>query len=338
MQLHLSKNLTNQEISELFEFIAGVLTVQNADHFRIRAYEVAGYAISQWGSELTEMIRAQESIDDIPGIGESISQKLHELVKTGHIKAFEQYVKDIPAGMRPLMKVRGIGPKTAFLFAKTFQLTKEATALNDVQELCQQHRIKTLENFGEKSENLILQAINDYQTTHNRLPYPIAFKLAQQVIGQLNQDKSIVKIAALGSLRRQTPTVGDIDIGLATTNSASVKNTVKKMKTVKKIVAIGDQMMRLLLDNDIQVDIKLVPPAEWGSFIQHFTGSKAHNIKLREFALSQGYSLSEHGIKRLSDHKIFTFTDEKKFYQFLGLKWIKPEDRLGEAELETAKM
>lgn len=338
MQLHLRPDLTNQEIAELFELIAAVLTVQQADLFRIRAYEVAGYAISQWPVELVDMIRNHESIDDVPGIGESISEKLHELVKTGRITAFEKYLKDIPAGMRPLLKVRGIGPKTAFLFSSLYHLDNEITALEEVKKLCQNHAISQLEHFGEKSENTILQAINDFEAHHNRLPYPIAKKQAEQLIGLLKKCSAIHQIEALGSLRRQTATVGDIDLGLTVFNLSQVKSYVKNIKTVKTILTIGDQMIRLILDNDLQVDLKIVPDSEWGSFIQHFTGSKAHNIKLREYALSLGYSLSEHGIKRLSDGKRFTFTDEKKFYQFLGLKWIKPQDRIGEAELDLAKM
>lgn len=338
MQLHLRPDLTNQEIAELFELIAAVLTVQQANLYRIRAYEVAGYAISQWPVDIVEMIRNHESIDDIPGIGEAISEKLHELVKTGRITAFEQYVQDIPAGMWPLLKVRGIGPKTAFLFSTLFHLENEATALAEVKKLCQQHAIGQLEHFGEKSEKIILQAINDYEAHHNRLSYPIAKQQADQLIGQLKKCVDIQQIQALGSLRRQTSTIGDIDIGLTTTSISQVKKYVKNIKTVKRILTIGDQMIRLILDNDLQVDVKIVPDSEWGSFIQHFTGSKAHNIKLREYALSQGYSLSEHGIKRLVDGQVFTFTDEKKFYQFLGLKWIKPQDRIGEAEVELAKM
>jgi DNA polymerase (family 10) len=338
MQLNLRKDLSNQEIADLFEFIAAVLIVKQANPYRIRAYEVAGYAISQLPIDIVDMIRQHESIDEIPGIGEAISQKLHELVKTGHITAFEEYVQDIPAGMKSLLQVRGIGPKTAFLFSSLFHLHNEATALDEVKKLCEQHQISQLEHFGEKSENAILQAINDFKSTHNRLSYPIAKQQADELIGLLKKCSGIDKIEALGSLRRQSSTVGDIDLGLTVTNLDQVKSYVKNIANVKRVISIGDQMMRLILKNDLQVDLKIVPNAEWGSFIQHFTGSKAHNIKLREYANKLGYSLSEHGIKSISDHEIITFTDEKEFYQFLKLKWIPPQDRKGEAEIELAKM
>jgi DNA polymerase (family 10) len=339
MTLHLHKHMSNQELGEVFAFIAGVLALQGADRFRIRAYDNAAAAIAQFPKELHEMFLTDPDFNDVPAIGETLNQKLTELFTTGTIKAFQEYVKDIPAGTYPLVKVQGIGVKKAYKLATTFKLEDETTALIETLKVAQQGKIRSLDGFGEKSEKVIIEALQSY-VERPRMPYSQAQAQANKVIAELKACPAISQIEALGSLRREAPTIGDIDLGIAITDIGRVKEFVKNMKIVKKVLASGDNLLRVIIEGDHQVDIKIATEAEWGAFLQHFTGSKEHNIKLREFALKQGKSLSEHGIKIQADgqEKLIPFADETAFYQDLGLRWIPPQERLGQDEIEHAKL
>lgn len=316
-------------------FISGVLQLQGADRFRARAYENASAVISQYPKELRELFDQHYDLEEIPGIGKTLAEKLTELFTTGTVKAFEKYVAEIPTGTFPLWQLHGVGIKKAYRLAVTFDLNDAATAVAEVKKRAQNHEIRLLDGFGEKSETELITIIDQHHQAR-RMPYMVASQAAATLISELKACKAIVKIEALGSLRRKTATVGDIDLGIATTNIGLVEDFVKNMKNVKRLVVSGPQLLRLHLDTGLQVDIKVSNQKEWGAFLQHFTGSKEHNIKLREFSLRHGLSLSEHGIKNTSSGKVHTFEDEVSFYAFLGLNWIAPEERLGGSEIEQA--
>lgn len=330
MHLPLKKDLSNQEIADVFNFIAGVLALQKANPFRSRAYLNAASVIEQLEQPLSEMFLTNPDFDDLPGIGDTLQQKLVELFTTGNVKALQEYVADIPASVFVLDKVHGLGVKRGYVLAKAFHLDNADTAITDLIALAQAGKIRDLEGFGEKSEADILAALQAH-VTKKRLPYAVAKKIADQLVAELKECPDIAHIEVLGSLRRQLETIGDVDIGIAVKDMGRVKEFVKNMKSVKRIVVAGDQLMRVQLQDGNQVDIKVATPEEWGSFLQHFTGSKEHNIRLRELAIKQGKSLSEHGIKENGQLKLFE--DEKSFYADLGLPWIPPQDRVGGAEL-----
>lgn len=332
--------MSNRELSTVLDFISGVLALKGEDRFRVRAYQNAAAAVDQHPEQLWELFRTHQNLDDVPAIGRTLVEKLTELFTTGNIVAFQKYVHDIPAGVWALTPVHGIGVKRAYKLATTFHLDKEETALSELIAKAQAGEIRNLEGFGEKSEQELLEALQNH-VVRDRIHRSVAAPIAHQLITELLKSPAIQKAEALGSLRRETPTVGDIDIGIATNNIGSVKTFVKNMKSVKRVIIEGDQVLRVMLTNDHQVDIKASPLEAWGSFLQHYTGSKEHNIKLREFALRQGKSLSEHGIKE-TDEQGFSilkkFTSEEAFYAHLGLDWIKPQDRVGSDEIERAKI
>ncbi|HEX7017623.1 MAG TPA: hypothetical protein VF209_01815 [Patescibacteria group bacterium] len=338
MELKLRKNLTNHEISQLFDFISGVLDLQGANKFRVRAYDNAASTVAQLDQELKDMFLSNPKFAELPGIGNTLQQKLTELFTTGNIKAFQEYVKDLPAGVFTLSTVHGIGVKKAYKIASAFNLGSEEEALATTMKLAQQGKIRHLDSFGEKSEKELITALENHIVT-KRIPYNEALQVANRLKEELITCEDIEKVEVLGSLRRQTETVGDIDLGIAIKDIGRVKECVKQLKSVKRIIVAGDQLLRIQTLDNWQVDIKISALDEWGSFLQHFTGSKEHNIKLREYALRQGYSLSEHGIKMKSDQdRIKKFKTEEEFYTFLGLKWIPPEKRIGAEEIEQSKV
>jgi DNA polymerase (family 10) len=314
-----------------------VLELQGADRFRVRAYDNAATAISLYPQELKELFKQHYDLDKIPGVGKTLVEKLTELFSTGTIEAFQKYVSDIPAGTWPLAQLHGIGVKKAYKLATTFKLDDEATALAQIKQHAHNHDIRLLAGFGEKSESELITMIDNHKQ-HSRIPYSTAHSIAQSFVDELKKCDAVVTAEMLGSLRRHSPTIGDIDLGIATTDIGRVEECVKNMKSVKRLVVSGPQLLRVMLTSDFQVDIKVSTKAEWGAFLQHFTGSKEHNIKLREYALDKGMSLSEHGIKDTKTSQLTTFDDETEFYRYLGLNWIKPEERVGGSEIELARL
>lgn len=340
MTLPLHQKMTNHEISVVLDFISGVLALKGEDRFRVRAYQNAAAAVDQYPEQLWELFKHHQNLDDVPAIGQTLTEKLTELFTTGTIQAFQKYVQDIPAGVWALTPIHGIGVKKAYKLSHAFHLEDEKTALRELFSRAQAGEVSKLEGFGVKSEQELIEALQ-HHVVQERMPRAVAAPIAERLVQTLLTCPAIQKAEALGSLRRHTATVGDIDIGIATNDIGLVKTFVKSMKSVKRMIIEGDQVMRVMLDSDHQVDIKVSPLDEWGSFLQHYTGSKEHNIKLREFALRQGKSLSEHGIKEtdIQGHTVIKkFTSEKDFYTYLGLKWMPPEERLGTTEIEAAKL
>ncbi len=337
MKLKLHKHMTNEEISEMFEFISAMLKAKGEDRFRVSAYDNAAATIKIYPKQLHEMFLTDPDFDDVPGVGKILNQKLVELFTTGNIKALQEYVVNIPSGVYPLVKVHGIGGKKALNLATRFNLDDEATALATLLAHAKAGEIHDLPGFGEKSEQDIIGQLERHQDKP-RMSYETAQQIANTLIEELQLCEDIAKVEALGSLRRKSTTVGDVDLGIAVKDMGRVKNYVKSMKSVRNVTVEGEGLIRIFLHDGTQVDIKVSSPTEWGAFIQHFTGSKEHNIKLREFALNQDKSLSEHGIKitdTISGEKIVkTFASEEDFYNDLGIQWIPPEERLGKDEIK----
>lgn len=342
MNLPLNKTMSNQEISLIMEFISEVIGLNPDNRFRVKAYQEAAEVIAQWDEPLVDIFADNEEADaakiydSIPGIGDSITSKLIELFSTGDIKAFQKYVKDIPPGVFALCQVNGIGAKRAFKICSNYKVS-DKNALNDVIKLAKQGKIRELDGFGEKSEADLIKFIEDYQKIE-RMPYEKAKKLADEVVEALKDCHNITKIEVLGSLRRRHTTIGDVDLGIATNDIKKTQECIKKLEIVKRVVVSGEGMMRVILKSGQQVDIKVSPEDEWGSFLQHFTGSKEHNIMLRKYALKRGLSLSEHGIKDRQFGKVTKYSSEEAFYKRLGLRYIPPRERKGGTEIERYQL
>jgi DNA polymerase (family 10) len=342
MKLPLHKTMSNQEISNVMDFISEVIGLNPDNRFRVKAYQEAAETIAQWDTPLVDIYadnpqeEAAKIFNSIPGIGDSITQKLIELFSTGDISSFQKYVKAIPAGVFSLCQVNGIGAKRAFKICTNFTVSDEH-ALEDVVALAKKGEIRKLEGFGEKSEADLIRFIEDYRA-QERMPYQKARALADKIESEVKKDPHITKIEVLGSLRRHHVTIGDIDLGIATDDVQATQQFVEHIPLVKRVVVSGEGLMRVILKSGQQVDIKVSPENEWGSFLQHFTGSKEHNIMLRKYALKRGVSLSEHGITNRKTKEITTYDSEENFYHALGLEWIPPRERKGGTELERYKL
>ncbi len=329
--------MSNTEIAELLRRVAAAYQILNENRFKIIAYERAADSIEHLTSDLKDYWD-EGKLGDIPGVGESIAGYLDEFFKTGKVKHFDQVLGKLPASIYPLLLVPGIGPKKAYKLVQELKLHSAASIIDDLEKAAKAHRVSPIEGFGEKSEADILANIETYrrgQIKENRMVLPEADAVAKHVIEYLQKNKAVERADALGSLRRQVSTIGDIDIAVATKKPAEVVSHFVGYPH-RKLIEEGPTGASLLLHNGRQVDLRVQKPEAYGAMLQYFTGSKHHNIKLREYALTKGKSLNEYGIKDLRTKKLHEFASEEAFYKTLGLAWVPPELREDRGEIEAA--
>lgn len=344
--------MTNSEIVKLLRNMAAALTIQGANRFRIIAYEKAADSIEHLTSD-TKDVWDEGKLNEIPGVGPTIAGHLDELFRTGHVKHFESTFKGLSPAVFTFLEIPGIGPKRAFQLTQKFKLNDPKTAVARLEQIAKSGKIAQLPGWGEKSQTEILSAIETYkrgQIKENRMPLPYADLLAQELIEYLAKIPGVKRVDCLGSLRRKVATIGDVDLAAATTDPQKVLHAFVTHPKVRKIVDQGEKGATVLLSVGRQVDLRVQAPSAYGAMLQYFTGSKHHNIRLREYALKKGLSLSEHGIKTIgktknpqltksnynSTNERYEFDNEKDFYQALGMDWIDPELREDNGEIEAA--
>lgn len=329
--------VSNQAVAQLLREIAAAYEIQGEDRFRIRAYEAAADNIEHSTSEAKDLWD-DGRLDEIPGVGPSIAQHLDDYFRSGKVKHFETVKRGLPAAMFALLQVGGIGAKSAYKIAKELKL-KGRTAreiIANLREAAETGKIQKLEGFGEKSEQEILRSIGEWERRSQRMLLSVAWDLAERVMTELRKCPAVKRVDSLGSLRRMAPTVGDIDLAVASDSPRTVIDFFVKLPKVHRVLEAGEKKASVIWSGGRQVDLRVQSAASYGALLQHFTGSKAHNIHLRTLAKERGYSLSEYGIKKSSRRQPLDFATEEDFYQFLGMDWIPPELREDTGEIEAA--
>ncbi|MDO8269940.1 MAG: hypothetical protein Q7T54_04710 [Candidatus Levybacteria bacterium] len=333
------KSFTNEEIARLLRQVAAAYTIQNEAKYRfqILAYQKAADSIETSATEIKDLL-ADNALDDLPGVGASIKNHILELFNTGAVTHFEDVLKNVSPAVFPLLDIPSFGPKKAFKLVDKFNLNDPITVVDDVYKIACEGKIASLEGFGEKSQNDIKRAIDEYKlgkTKSSRMVLAMASEISNTMLTYLRKDKNVLQAFTLGSLRRMKSTIGDVDIAVSSNNPTAVLDHFNSYPYKDRVIERGDITSSIILSGNKQVDLMVLTPEMLGSLLQHFTGSKEHNVALREYALKKGYSLSEKGIK-LKDGTLKTFTSEKEFYNFLGLAWIPPELRENQGEIEAA--
>ncbi|GHO85198.1 hypothetical protein [Dictyobacter formicarum] len=335
-------NMTNPEISKLLRDVAAAYAIKDEKKFRFQiiAYQKAADSIDYTSIELRDLYR-ENKLASLPGVGASIRSHIEELFKTGKVEHFQEVLKDIPASVFPLLEIPSFGPKKAYRLVSEFHLINPETVIADVTDLAQAGEIARHQGFGEKSQQDILQAIQEYslgKTKTARMVLPYANELAEKIVAYLKKCPAAKQVYPLGSLRRRASTIGDVDIAVATTDPGAVLNHFIAYPYKTRVIEKGDRTASILLSSERQIDLMTQPPQGFGSLLQHFTGSKAHNIHLREYAISKGLSLSEYGIKKKIGGKdiLQQYDTEEAFYNALRLQWIPPEMREDTGEIELA--
>lgn len=333
------KSFTNEDIAKLLRHVAASYTIQNEAKYRfqILAYQKAADSIETSSIEVKDLYQDND-LDKLPGVGSSIKNHLQELFKTGEVTHFETVLKNVSPAVFPLLDIPTFGPKKAFKLVDNFKLIDPDTVINDVYKLAENGEIAKLDSFGEKSQSDIKRAIDEYRlgkTKSSRMVLALAMDISNTMLTYLKKDKNVLEAFTLGSLRRRKSTIGDVDIAVSSDNPEAVLDHFNNYPYKDRIIERGDITSSIILSGNKQVDLMVLKPEMLGSLLQHFTGSKEHNVHLREYALKKGFSLSEKGIK-LKDGTLKTFSNEEKFYNFLGLSWIEPELRENQGEIEAA--
>lgn len=327
--------LDNSSIANLLRQIAAAHEVLGENRFTVRAYVNAAESVEHIPTPIHDLWQ-EDKLSTIPGFGKAIVSYIDEYFRTGKIKHFGQLKKKLPKAMFEILGLPHIRSKTAYKLSKELKL-RSGSAVADLEKYAASGRISELPGFGAQSEKEILDGIIKSRNRNStRMLISQALEVVNPVIKYLQTSLQVLRADPLGSLRRSVATIGDIDISVSTRDKEATISYFLKYPNIKDVLWSGDNKATVVLKNGRQVDLMVEPEASYGSLLQHFTGSKAHNIELREHALKLGFSLSEHGIKVVKTGKILRFGDERAFYNQLGLAWIPPELREGTWEIEAA--
>jgi len=328
---------SNQELAQTLGNVAAVYEIMGESFFKIRAYKNAADAVEQSNEEIKD-IWEKGALQKVPGIGASIAQHIDEIFKTGKSRHIEMVLAKAPVTVYKLLELPGVGPKTAGRLAFELKLSNPKTLFADLKLAADNNLIAGLEGFGQKSQDEIIESIKRFKKTskqEKRVLTSDALALADRFVEYMSSCHELSEIQALGSLRRQKTTVGDLDFAVVTDIPGKVVEHFTSWGEVQKILAAGENTARIIHVSGTQIDIKTTTKSMYGSMLQHFTGSKEHNVALREYAQKNNLSLSEKGIKD-SKSKLTKFSSEKGFYNYLGMDFIPPEMRENRGEIELA--
>lgn len=335
--------MANAEIAKLLRNVAACYVIKNEKKYRFQiiAYQRAADALETTTSEVQDLIK-EGKLESIPGVGPSIRSHIEELIKTGGVKHFTSVTKSIPQAIFPLLDVPTFGPKKAYKLVAAFSLKNPKTVVEDIKKLAGAGKIAPLDGFGEKSQSDILRAIKEFRLGSGktkRMVLPYANELAETLLAYIKKSPYVLQVYPLGSLRRRKDTIGDIDIAVATEKPKEVTDYFVSYPHKQRVIEHGETTASILVSSGKQVDLMTQPPKAFGALLQHFTGSKNHNVHLREYALKKSMSLSEYGIKHKTKigWKTQSYETEEAFYKALGLDWIPPEIREDTGEIELAE-
>ncbi len=324
--------MKNSEIAKVFQDIADLLELKQENQFKIRAYQKVVRAIEHLPVEVEQLV-AEDKLKEVPGVGEAITKKITELVTTGHLGYYEKLKAEFPEGISTLLDVPGIGPKTAMLLSSELGVR----SVDELEAAIVGGQVASLYRMGDKTAENILHQIQALRRKDQRLPIGEALPVVDEILTRLGQVPGVRNLAPAGSLRRFRETIGDIDLMGTADNGKKVIQTFTSLPQVKEVLASGTTKASVVVSGGLQVDLRIVEHDSFGSTLQYFTGSKQHNINLRERAHRMGLKLSEYGITKLENYELEKFATEEAFYLRQGLQFIPPELREGQQEIERAE-
>ena len=331
--------MDNKAIAGILYETADLLEIDGQDSFRIRSYRNAAEAIEAQTQQIADLIDEPKKVLAIAGIGKGMLLNLQEMFKEGKLSLHTELLKKYHPSMLDLLKIQGLGPKTIALIWSAYQVSD----VEGVAKLAKEGKIRELPRMGEKQEQKLLKAIEDYRRIAGRFLIDAAEREAQKIIEHLRDYPGVEKVTPAGSLRRGRETVGDLDIlvtGKACCNDATREKLIEhviKLPGLMEIIASGENKVSFRLRGGMQVDVRLLPPESFGAAMQYFTGSKAHNVALRQRALKMGYTLSEYSLAKLDTEKPVAGKTEEEIYAKLKLDYIPPELRENLGEIDAAE-
>jgi DNA polymerase (family 10) len=329
----------NKAIANVFYEVGDLMEINGDDSFRIRSYRRAAEAIEGWPQQVSELVGEPKKLLEVPGIGKGMAANIVEISTSGKLKQHQELLEKYRPSMLELLKIQGLGPKTIALIWSAFQVSD----LAGVEQLAREGKLRTLPRMSEKSEQKILKAIEGYRRISGRFLLDEADRTAEKLAEHLRHIDGIEKITPAGSLRRGRETVGDLDMlvtGPCCVNDGqrtALIEQIVRFPGIMEVLAQGDNKVSFRLRNGLQVDVRTLPPESYGAAMQYFTGSKNHNVTLRQRALKMGLTLNEYGLFRLEDNERVAGATEDEIYGALKLDTIPPEMRENCGEIEAAE-
>ena len=327
----MTNSVKNREIAAILYEMAELLELHAENRFKIIAFSRAARAIESLKEDIVQVCR-EKRLQSIPGVGKAIAQKVEEYLRTGRIQSHQELLAQTPSGQAELLKISGLGPKTINMLHEKLNISN----LDDLEKAATEHRIRRLPRMGDTREKNIQRSIERYKKRSQRILYSTAEPIVNEILAYLGGIAGLEHITAAGSYRRGKETVGDIDILATATMPEEVVARFVCMPMVEEVLAKGPTKASVIVQETIQVDLRIVEHRSYGTVLQYFTGSKDHNVRMRQLALGRGYSLSEYSLTRLADSEDLFYETEVDVYAALGLQYIPPEMREDNGEIEAA--
>lgn len=323
--------MTNKELADTFALVADLLEIKGEVVYKTLAYRKAAESLSNLGRDVKD-IWEEGKLTDIPGVGKAIGEKIDELLRTGKLEYLEKLKKEVPPELAELLQIPDLGPKKVGLFFKELGIT----SIEQLRGAAEKGRLRTLPGMGPKSETKILEGIESLGRRTGRTPLGEAWPVAQELLAKLRKVPGVKAAEAAGSLRRMRPTVGDIDILVASVDPEKVSKAFVEDPGVARVLGHGAIKSSVEYHNGMHAQLWVHPPERFGTALQYATGSKDHNVRTRELAISMGLSLSDQAIFREDKSEILCASEEE-VYATIGLPWIPPELREDRGEVQAAK-
>lgn len=321
----------NAKVAAIFEEVADLLELKEDSFFQVRAYRRVAKEISSLTEDVRELY-LRGHLSTIPGVGKAIHDKIVEILRTGDLQYLKDLRNEFPAGLLQVMQVPEVGPKTAGRLYKELKVTN----LQDLRLAAEQHKVRMLKGFGEKTEENILKGIKFLESRQGRMLLGYAFPRGKALEEHMRaQGFDLVSLG--GSLRRMQETIGDIDILVGNADAAKAMETFVNYPLTAEVLLQGPTKTSIRLADGVQVDLRVVAPSSYGAALQYFTGSKEHNVTLRSLAMDLGYKVNEYGVFRNSDGSKVAGETEEGVYEALGLQWMPPEMREDRGEIDLAR-
>ena len=331
--------LDNKAAARFLTETADLMEIDNQDSFRVRSYRRAAEAIDSLPQPLAEMVEDDKKLLEIPGIGKSMAAHLQEIFRTGRLGLHSDLLKKYGPSILELLKIQGLGPKSIALLWSAHRIHD----VEGVEKLARAGKLRELPRMGERQEQKILKAIEDYRRISGRFLIDVAEEAGEKLAAYLGAISGVEKVTPAGSLRRGRETIGDLDMLVTGKACAGAKpreailSKIVAYPQLQELIARGENKVSFRLRDGMQVDVRLLPPDSFGAAMLYFTGSKSHNILLRQRALKMGYTLNEYDLARLKDEKRVAGKTEEEIYAKLGLDYIPPELREAHGEIEAAE-
>jgi DNA polymerase (family 10) len=321
---------TNRELAAAFRELADLMEITGAERFRILAYRRAAETISRLGVDLGTL--SDKELTSLRGVGVATAKKIREFLETGRMEKLDELRLVVPAGVRELTSLAGLGPKKAMLLHAELGIS----TLDDLREAIEKQRVRAVRGLGTKTEENLQKALAQYSVEERRILLGVALRTAEEIVAALSEFKAIKRVSYAGSLRRMRETIGDIDLLAASPDPPKVMDAFTSLSGMLRVIARGPTKSSVVTRDGIQVDLRVVAPDEFGAALQYFTGSKEHNVKVREHAVKMGLKLSEYGLFKVGSGERIAAQTEEEVYGALGMQTPPPTMREDRGEVELA--